>query len=120
MTTIESLPSVEQIADRANQLTGSMSHGQACFAPCREMGHEEYEVAAVASIVSTTLTNRELNFASPARIATERMTLKLRSKDRIEGTEVVLVFKRREVRIEKSKWAALAARHPEPHSVASL
>ena len=35
---------IDQIADRANQLTGSMSHGQACFAACREMGIEESEL----------------------------------------------------------------------------
>ena len=43
----------ENIARRALQLTGSMSHGQACFAACREAGIDESEVAAIASIVST-------------------------------------------------------------------
>jgi hypothetical protein len=52
---------IEQIAERANQLSGSMSHGNACYAACREMGVEESEVPAVASIVSTELTNREMN-----------------------------------------------------------
>lgn len=52
---------IEQITDRANQLSGSMSHGQACYAACREMGVEESEVPTVASIVSTELTFREMN-----------------------------------------------------------
>lgn len=52
---------IEQIADRANQFSASMSHGHACFAACREMGVPESEVSVTAAIVSTALTNREIN-----------------------------------------------------------
>lgn len=52
---------IEQIVDRANQLSGLMSHGNACFAACREMGVEKSEVPVTASIVSTVLTHREMN-----------------------------------------------------------
>lgn len=112
---------IEQIADRANQLSGSMSHGQACHAACREMGVEESEVPATASIVSAVLTNREINVSGPARIATERETLKLRGQDRIEGSEIVLVFKRgREVRMARAEWEKIVATKPEPHGIAAL
>jgi len=111
---------IEQIADRANQLSGSMSHGQACHAACIEMGVEKSEVPATASIVSTVLTNREISFSGPARIATERETLKLRSQDRIEGSEVVLTFKRgREVRMARTEWEKIVATNNEPHAIAA-
>jgi hypothetical protein len=51
---------IEQIARRANELSGSMSHGQACYAACRELGVEEDEVASTASIVSAEITNAEI------------------------------------------------------------
>lgn len=54
-------PTIEQISNRAEQLTASMSHGQACFAACRELAVSEDEVASTASIVSAVLTNREMN-----------------------------------------------------------
>lgn len=112
---------IEQIADRANQLSGSMSHGQACYAACREMGVEESEVVLTSSIVSTVLTNREINVGGPARVATERETLKLRGQDRIEGSEIVLVFKRgREVRMARTEWEKLVATKNEPHAIAAL
>lgn len=112
---------IEQIADRANQLSGSMSHGQACFAACREMGVEESEVPATAGIVSAGLINREINFSGPARIPTERETLKLRAQDRIEGNEIVLTFRRgRAVRMARGEWEKLVATKPEPHAVAAL
>jgi hypothetical protein len=112
---------IEQIADRANQLSGSMSHGQACHAACREMGVEESEVPSTASIVSAELTNREINFSGPARIQTQRETLKLRAQDRIEGSEIVLVFKRgREVRMSRTEWEKLVATKNEPHAIAAL
>lgn len=112
---------IEQIADRANQLSGSMSHSQACHFACIEMGVEKSEVPATASIVSTVLTNREISFSGPARIATERETLKLRSQDRIEGSEVVLTFKRgREVRMARTEWEKIVATKNEPHAIAAL
>lgn len=112
---------IENVVARANQLSGLMSHGQACYAACREMGVEEAEVPAVASIVSTELTNREMNFSGPARIQTERETLKLRAQDRIEGDEIVLSFKRgREVRMARAEWEKLVATKHEPHAVAAL
>lgn len=98
-----------------------MSHGQACYSACRELGVEESEVPTVASIVSTELTNREINIGGPARIATERETFKLRSQDRIEGSEIVLVFKRgREVRMSRTEWEKLVATKNEPHAIAAL
>ena len=63
---------IEQIADRANQLSGLMSHGEACWAACREMGVEECEVPVTANIVSTVLTNRELN-PRPTTAAEKKM-----------------------------------------------
>lgn len=112
---------IEQIADRANPLSGSMSHAQACYAACREMGVEESEVPSVASIVSTTLTNREINVSGPARIQSDREMLKLRAQDRIEGEEIVLVFKLgREVRMSRTEWEKLAATKNEPHAIAAL
>jgi len=51
---------IEQIVSRAKQLAFSMSHGHACFAACRELGVEESEVASIASIISTEITNAEL------------------------------------------------------------
>ena len=51
---------IEQIVSRAKELAGSMSHGEACFAACREMGVEESELAAIAGIVSSEITNAEL------------------------------------------------------------
>ena len=51
---------IAEIVKRANELSGSMSHGQACFLACQEMGIEASEVAAVASVVSTDITNAEL------------------------------------------------------------
>lgn len=85
------------------------------------MGVEESEVPATASIVSAVLTNREINVSGPARIATERETLKLRGQDRIEGSEIVLVFKRgREVRMARAEWEKIVATKPEPHGIAAL
>ena len=52
---------MERIADRANELTGSVSHGHACYMACREAGIPEAEVPSTASIVSAMLINRELN-----------------------------------------------------------
>lgn len=112
---------IEQIANRANQLSGSMSHGQACHTACLEFGYEGSESATLAIIVSTVLTNLEINYRGPARIATERETLKLRGNDRIEGAEIVLVFKRgREVRMSRPEWERIVATKHEPHAVASL
>lgn len=113
---------ISKITDRAIQLSVSMSHGQACYAACREMGIKESEIPALASIVSTELTNREINFSGcPARIPTEHETLKLRGQDRIEGGQVVLVFKRgREVRMNRTEWEKLVAMNREPHAIAAL
>lgn len=98
-----------------------MSHGNACYAACREMGVEECEVPSVASIVSTELTNREMNVSGPARIPNERETLKLRAQDRIEGNEIVLGFNGgREVRMLRTEWEKLVATKHEPHAVAAL
>ena len=63
---------IEHIANRANQLSGSMSHGQACFAACIEMGVEKSEVPATASIVSAILTNREINFKGQSETAEQK------------------------------------------------
>ncbi len=60
---------IEQIADRANQLSGAMSHGQACQSACREMGIADSDLKATASIVSTELTNRSISV--PRRESTE-------------------------------------------------
>ena len=52
---------------------------------------------------------------------TERESLMLRTKDRIEGDNVVLVFKKkRELVFSKDKWVEMIRRHPEPHAVAAL
>ena len=58
----------------------------------------------------------------PAPEKTEHERLKLRERDRIEGDEVVLVFRSgREVRVPKDAWTRLADRNFEPHAiVASL
>ena len=63
---------IEQIADRANQLSGSMSRGNACYAACLEMGVEESEVPVTASIVSTELTNREMNPRATTAVEKEK------------------------------------------------
>jgi hypothetical protein len=52
---------IDQIANRANELSGSMSHGNACFAACKEFEVEPSELSSTAAIVSTVLTNRDLN-----------------------------------------------------------
>ena len=52
---------IEQIADRANELSLSMGHGYACFTACREAGVPESEVSFTASIVSMAITQREIN-----------------------------------------------------------
>ena len=56
-----------------------------------------------------------------AKPKTERDTLRLRSRDRIDGDDVVLVFRRgRELRMPLAEWTALAAGNDEPHAIAAL
>jgi hypothetical protein len=64
--------SIEQIANRANELSGSMSHGQACYAACQEFEIVESELASTASIVSTVLTNREISRDRTPETAAEK------------------------------------------------
>ena len=57
----------------------------------------------------------------PAKEMTELEALNLRGKDRIEGEEVVIVFKKnREVRLGKNEWISICTRNAEPHSIAAL
>ncbi len=53
-----------------------MGHGYACYAACREMGVEESEVPMTASIVSTELTNREMNPRVPTAVEKEKAAAK--------------------------------------------
>lgn len=48
---------LKNIALRAAQLEGLLTHGQACFAACREAGIQEQDIPVAASVVSTMLTN---------------------------------------------------------------
>jgi hypothetical protein len=110
---------IESIAARASQLETSMSHGKACFLACREAGVEEMEVASTASVISSVVTNHALRFQP--RIASDRERLKLRGRDRIEGDEVVIVFKRgREVRLARREWITVVSENHEPHAVVAL
>jgi len=98
-------------------------NGKDFFAAARYHGVAENEVATVAELAAMEYQNQESEARRPlpAREPSEREALKLRGNDRIEGEDVVLVFKRgREVRMPKTEWKALVDRHPEPHSVASL
>ena len=48
---------LKNIALRAAQLEGLLTHGHACYAACREAGIQEHDIECAASIVSTMLTN---------------------------------------------------------------
>lgn len=57
----------------------------------------------------------------PIREKTEFETLQLRGRDRIEGDEVVIAFKKgREVRMPKAEWVSNVGRCREPHTIAAL
>jgi hypothetical protein len=75
---------IEQIVRRAKELAGSMSHGFACFAACREMGVEESEVAAVAGIVSAEITNAELAAMRACAPSPEQHVAALNKEDEIQ------------------------------------
>ena len=75
---------IKQIVNRAKELAGSMSHGEACFAACREMGVEESQVAAVASIVSSEITNGELAAMRACAPSPEQHAAALGQEDEIQ------------------------------------
>ena len=88
------------------------------FAAASYHGVAKDEIAAVAELAACEYQNAAAPL-SP-RPLDERDAMKLRGKDRIEGVEVILVFKRgREVRVAKSEWIALAAANHEPHAIIS-
>ena len=75
---------IEQIVSRAKQLAFSMSHGHACFAACRELGVEESEVASIASIISTEITNAELSAMRACAPSPEQHAAALNKEDEIQ------------------------------------
>ena len=81
---------LEQIANRARQLAVSMSHGDACFAACREMGIEASEVSVVASIVSSEITNGELAAMRACAPTPEQHRTALATEDEIQRLSMLL------------------------------
>ncbi len=57
---------IDKIADRANQLTATMSHGLACYHACLEFDVPADEINSTAAIVSGILTRREIELDSKA------------------------------------------------------
>ena len=81
---------LEQIANRARQFAVSMSHGDACFAACREMGIEASEVSVVASIVSSEITNGELAAMRACAPTPEQHRTALATEDEIQKLSMSL------------------------------
>ena len=81
---------IAEIVKRANELAGSMSHGQACFLACQEMGIEASEVAAIASVVSADITNAELAATRACAPTPEQHRTALATEDEIQKLSMSL------------------------------
>ena len=115
---------LEMLVERARQYAcgGTASHRSSLWLASGELGLEGEERISLCNLASNIIVlDSDYVGGTIPQEKTERESLMLRGKDRIEGDNVVLVFKKkRELVFSKDKWVEMIRRHPEPHAVAAL